>query len=99
MVVDAKDGTVLGKIDLGGVPEQTVADGKGTLYVVCRTRQGSVAVVDAKTMKVDGALSVRRQRRVQRPRARREEPDPLRGVRAVAGNPPAAAAAADDGRS
>src|SRR5207253_1049891 len=30
-VIDAKDGTVLGTIDLGGVPEQGVADGKGML--------------------------------------------------------------------
>src|SRR5207249_2883829 len=52
MVVDARDGTVLGNIDLGGVPEQTVADGKGTVYQVLQERPGSVAVVDAKTMKV-----------------------------------------------
>ncbi len=50
-VIDAKDGTVLGTIDLGGVPEQGVADGKGTLYVVMQDAQGSVTVVDAKTMK------------------------------------------------
>jgi hypothetical protein len=30
MVVDAKDGSVLGNVDLGGTPEQTIADGKGT---------------------------------------------------------------------
>ena len=35
-VIDSKDGTVLGTIDLGGVPEQGVADGKGMLYVVMR---------------------------------------------------------------
>lgn len=50
-VIDAKDGTVLGRIDLGGVPEQAVADGKGTLYVVMQDAAGSVAVVDVKTMK------------------------------------------------
>jgi len=50
-VIDAKDGTVLGVIDLGGVPEQAVSDGKGTLYVVMQDRPGSVAVVDVKTMK------------------------------------------------
>jgi DNA-binding beta-propeller fold protein YncE len=50
-VIDAKDGTVLGAIDLGGTPEQAVADGKGTLYVVMQDRPGSVAVVDVKTMK------------------------------------------------
>ena len=50
-VIDAKDGTVLGRIDLGGVPEQGVPDGKGLLYVVMQDPQGSVTVVDAKTMK------------------------------------------------
>src|SRR6516165_10763665 len=52
MVVDASDGTVLGNIDLGGTPEQTVADGKGTVYQVLQERPGGVAVIDAKTMKV-----------------------------------------------
>lgn len=52
LVVDAKDGTVLSNIDLGGTPEQTVADGKGTVYQVLQDRPGSVAVVDARTMKV-----------------------------------------------
>src|SRR5213075_881631 len=52
MVVDAKDGTVLGNVDLGGTPEQTIADGKGTVYQVLQERPGSVAVVDVKTMKV-----------------------------------------------
>ncbi len=50
-VIDAKDGTLLGKIDLGGVPEQGVGDGKGMLYVVMQDPQGSVTAVDAKTMK------------------------------------------------
>ena len=51
IVIDSHDGTVLGTIDLGGVPEQGVADGKGTLYVVMQDAQGSVTVVDVKTMK------------------------------------------------
>ena len=50
-VIDAKDGSVLGKIDLGGVPEQGVADGKGMLYVVMQDNEGSVTAVDTKTMK------------------------------------------------
>jgi DNA-binding beta-propeller fold protein YncE len=49
--IDAKDGTVLANIDLGGTPEQGVADGKGKLYVVMQDRPGGVAVVDVKTMK------------------------------------------------
>jgi hypothetical protein len=52
LVVDSKDGAVLGNIDLGGVPEQTVADGKGIVYQVLQDRPGGVAVVDVKTMKV-----------------------------------------------
>jgi hypothetical protein len=51
LVVDPKDGAVLGHIDLGGTPEQGVADGKGMLYVMMQDRPGSVAVVDVKTMK------------------------------------------------
>jgi hypothetical protein len=50
-VFDAKDGTMLGAIDLGGVPEQGVADGKGTLYVVMQDGEGSVTKVDVNTMK------------------------------------------------
>ena len=50
-VIDAKDGTVLGRVDLGGVPEEGVPDGKGLLYVVMQDPQGSVTVVDVKTMK------------------------------------------------
>src|SRR5213596_430338 len=50
-VIDSKDGNVLGTIDLGGVPEQGVPDGKGTLYVVMQDPQGSVTAVDVKTMK------------------------------------------------
>src|SRR6202140_190684 len=53
-VIDAKDGTVLGKIDLGGVPEQGVGDGKGMLYVVMQDPQGGVTAVDGKTMKAVG---------------------------------------------
>jgi DNA-binding beta-propeller fold protein YncE len=50
-VIDAKDGSVLGAIDLGGVPEQGVGDGNGMLYVVMQDAQGSVTAVDVKTMK------------------------------------------------
>jgi hypothetical protein len=57
LVVDAKDGSVLGTVDLGGTPEQTVADGKGTIYQVLQERPGGVAVVDAKTMKVTATHS------------------------------------------
>jgi len=50
-VIDAKDGTVLGTVDLGGTPEQGVGDGKGMLYVVMQDAAGGVTAVDVKTMK------------------------------------------------
>jgi YVTN family beta-propeller protein len=50
-VIDAKDGSVIGTIDLGGAPEQAVPDGKGHLYVDLEDK-GSIAVVDTKTLKV-----------------------------------------------
>ncbi|HEX3968817.1 MAG TPA: YncE family protein [Edaphobacter sp.] len=50
-VIDAKDGTIAGTIDLGGAPEQAVSDGKGHLYIDLEDK-GSIAVVDAKTLKV-----------------------------------------------
>ena len=50
-VIDSRDGNVLGTIDLGGVPEQGVPDGKGMLFVVMQDADGSVTAVDVKTMK------------------------------------------------
>lgn len=50
-VIDAKDGTLLGTIDLGGAPEQGTSDGQGHLYVSIQDK-ANVAVVDVKTMKV-----------------------------------------------
>jgi hypothetical protein len=50
-VIDTRDGTVTGTIDLGGTPEQGVADGKGMLYVVMQDPVGSVTAVDLKSMK------------------------------------------------
>jgi hypothetical protein len=50
LVIDAKDGTVAGTVDLAGTPEQAVSDGKGTLYVVMQA-ESNIAVVDVKTMK------------------------------------------------
>jgi sugar lactone lactonase YvrE len=50
LVIDAKDGSVAGTIELGGTPEEAVSDGKGTLYVVMQA-ESNVAVVDVKSMK------------------------------------------------
>lgn len=49
--IDAKDGSIAGTIDLGGAPEQAVSDGKGHVYVDLEDK-GSIAVFDAKTLKV-----------------------------------------------
>ena len=56
-VIDAKDGTILGTIDLGGAPEQAVSDGKGHLYIDIEDKD-AIAVVDAKTMKMTGKFDV-----------------------------------------
>jgi DNA-binding beta-propeller fold protein YncE len=50
-VIDAKDGTVLGTIDLGGAPEQAASDGNGHIYIDIEDKN-NVAVVNAKTMQV-----------------------------------------------
>jgi hypothetical protein len=50
MVLNGADGEVVGTVDLGGTPEQGVADGRGTLYVVMQA-ESNVAVVDVKTLK------------------------------------------------
>ena len=49
--IDARDGSIAGTIDLGGAPEQAVSDGKGHVYVDLEDK-GSIAVFDAKTLKV-----------------------------------------------
>jgi hypothetical protein len=51
MVIDAKDGSIVGTLDLGGAPEQAVSDRKGHIYVDIEDK-ASIAVVDAKTLKV-----------------------------------------------
>ena len=50
-VIDGKDGSIVGTIDLGGAPEQAASDGKGNLYV-CIEDKDNIAVVDVKTLKV-----------------------------------------------
>ena len=56
-VLDASDGAVLGTIDLGGAPEQAATDNKGHIYVDIEDKD-SVAVIDAKTMKVTANYSL-----------------------------------------
>jgi DNA-binding beta-propeller fold protein YncE len=50
-VIDSKDGSIVGTIDVGGAPEQMVSDGRGHVYVDVEDK-GNVAVVDAKTLAV-----------------------------------------------
>jgi hypothetical protein len=56
-VIDAKEGTVVGTLDLGGQPEQAASDGKGTIYVNI-TDKANIAVVDAKNMTVTAHYDV-----------------------------------------
>lgn len=50
-VIDPKDGSVAGTIDVGGAMEQAQSDGQGKLYVDSE-REKQIAVVDMKAMKV-----------------------------------------------
>jgi DNA-binding beta-propeller fold protein YncE len=50
-VIDAKDGSIVGTIDLGGAPEQAASDGNGHVYIDVEDK-GNIAVVDAKTLQV-----------------------------------------------
>lgn len=50
-VIDAKNGNVVGTIELGGGPEFAVADGKGTVYINLEDRSELVAV-DSGTLKI-----------------------------------------------
>jgi YVTN family beta-propeller protein len=56
-VIDAKSGTVVGTIDVGGAPEQSAVDGKGHLFVDLEDK-GAIAVVDTKTLKVTNTYSL-----------------------------------------
>jgi hypothetical protein len=50
-VIDTHDGNILGTIDLGGEPEQSVLDGKGKMYIDLEDKD-AIAVVDTASMKV-----------------------------------------------
>jgi DNA-binding beta-propeller fold protein YncE len=50
-IIDAKDGSVVGTLDLGGAPEQAVTDGKGHIYVDLEDKD-QIAAVDAKALSV-----------------------------------------------
>jgi len=50
-LIEPKDGTVAGTIDVGGAMEQAQSDGQGKLYVDVED-ENKIAVVDLKTMKL-----------------------------------------------
>jgi DNA-binding beta-propeller fold protein YncE len=50
-MIDPKDGTVVGTIDVGGAMEQAQSDGQGKLYCDVEDEK-KIAVVDLKTLKV-----------------------------------------------
>ena len=50
-VIDAKDGSIVGTVDLGGAPEQAATDGNGHVYVDIEDK-GNIAVLDDKTLAV-----------------------------------------------
>jgi hypothetical protein len=56
-VLDDKDGTILGTIDIGGAPEQAATDGNGKIYVDIEDK-AAIAVIDANTMKMVGKYDV-----------------------------------------
>jgi hypothetical protein len=56
-VLDDKDGSILGTIDIGGAPEQAATDGHGKIYVDIEDKS-AIAVVDASTMKMIGKYDV-----------------------------------------
>jgi DNA-binding beta-propeller fold protein YncE len=52
-VLDDKDGSILGTIDIGGAPEEAATDGHGKIYVDIEDK-AAIAVIDANTMKMVG---------------------------------------------
>ena len=56
-VIDPKDGSIAGTIDLGGGPEQAASDEKGHVYIDLEDKD-SIAVVDANTLKCTAHYSL-----------------------------------------
>jgi len=50
-IIDTKDGSVVGTLDLGGMPEQAATDGKGHMWVDLEDKD-LIAAVDTKALKV-----------------------------------------------
>jgi len=56
-VLDDKDGSILGTIDIGGAPEQAAADERGKIYVDIEDK-AAIAIIDANSMKMVGKYDV-----------------------------------------
>jgi hypothetical protein len=56
-VLDDKDGSILGTIDIGGAPEEAATDGHGKIYVDIEDK-AAIAVIDADSMKMVGKYDV-----------------------------------------
>jgi DNA-binding beta-propeller fold protein YncE len=56
-IIDGKEGTVVGTLDVGGGPEQAATDGKCTVSINISDK-ANVAVVDAKDLKVTAHYDV-----------------------------------------
>jgi DNA-binding beta-propeller fold protein YncE len=56
-VLDDKDGSILGTINIDGAPEQAASDGHGKIYVDIEDKS-AIAVIDANTMKMIGKYDV-----------------------------------------
>jgi hypothetical protein len=56
-VLDDKDGSILGTIDIGGAPEQAATDGRGKIYVDI-VDKAAIAVIDANNMKMTGKYDI-----------------------------------------
>jgi hypothetical protein len=56
-VLDDKDGSILGTINIGGGPEQAATDGHGRIYVAIEDK-AAIAVIDAVSMKMVGRYDV-----------------------------------------
>lgn len=56
-VIDGKDGSIIGTLDLGGEPEESASDGNGHLYIDLEDK-GMVAVVDTKELRVTARYSL-----------------------------------------
>jgi DNA-binding beta-propeller fold protein YncE len=52
-VIDARDGSIVGTLEIGGAPEQGASDGRGRLYFDVEDKD-QIAVVDATTLQVTG---------------------------------------------